>query len=175
MGLFFEVLSAINNPQQTGSIGQLATVMDGVRQAGGDRIDPSTMQTVLSTVGGFLRPAMKQQVGNPITPVGGILESLTGGSLDSGLLSSILTSQLQDQISQAVARKTGIDAATVGSMLPALVPAALSFFKMGEGIPGSGAPNPILTAFLDRDRDGDTDLGDLFKFAGRFLNPPTKL
>ncbi|PSB01591.1 DUF937 domain-containing protein [Merismopedia glauca] len=172
MGLFFEILSAINNPNQNGSVDQLSTVMNGLQQVGGDRIDPNTMQTVLSTVGGFLAPSLKQQMLGGALPVDGILSQLTGGNIGSGLLSSILTPQLQQQIAQAVAQKTGMDATMIQTMLPSIVPAVLGFFKMGEATPGSGASNSVLQAFLDSDRDGDTDLGDVFKFAGRFLNRP---
>ena len=172
MGLFFEILSAINNPNQNGSIEQLSTVMNGLKQVGGDRVDPSTMQTVLSTVGGFLGPSLKQQILGGAFPIEGILGKLTGGNLDSSLLSSILTPQLQEQIAQAVAQKTGMNATMIQTMLPSLLPAVLGFFKMGEGTAGSGASNSVLQAFLDSDKDGDTDLGDVFKFAGRFLNSP---
>jgi hypothetical protein len=172
MGLFFEMLSAINNPKQSGSIDQLSTVMKGIQQVGGDRVDPSTMQTVLSTVGGFLGPSLKQQVSGGGLPIDGILSQVTGGNMGSGLLSSLLTSQLQGQIAQAVAQKTGMNPTMIQTMLPGLLPAIMGFLKMGEGTPGSGASNSVLKAFLDSDKDGDTDLGDVFKFAGRFLNPP---
>jgi len=43
---------------------------------------------------------------------------------------------------------------------------------MGASTSGVGGSNSLLNTFLDSDRDGDTDLGDVFKFANRFLNPP---
>jgi hypothetical protein len=177
MGLFFEVLSAINNPNQKGSVDALSTVMNGLQQVGGDRVGAANMQTILSTVGGFLAPSLKQQMSGGDAPGGlpidGILGQLTSGGIGSEVMSSFLTSQLQQQMAQAVAQKTGMDATMIQGMLPGLIPAVLGFLKMGEGNPGSGATNTVLKAFLDSDRDGDADLGDVFKFAGRFLNPPS--
>jgi hypothetical protein len=43
---------------------------------------------------------------------------------------------------------------------------------LGAPTPGSIGTNPLLTGFLDGDKDGDVDLGDVFKFATRFLNSP---
>ncbi|HEY9736123.1 MAG TPA: hypothetical protein V6D06_07565, partial [Trichocoleus sp.] len=41
----------------------------------------------------------------------------------------------------------------------------------GCGQTGAGSGNSLLNAFLDSDRNGRTELGDVVKFAGRFLNP----
>jgi hypothetical protein len=73
---------------------------------------------------------------------------------------------------QAVSQKTGISVSVIQSALSAVIPAVLSLLNLGTGKPGSGlSDNPLLSAFLDGDRDGDTDLGDVLKFAIRFINP----
>jgi len=52
----------------------------------------------------------------------------------------------------------------VGSLAPLL----LKFLNLGSSSQGVGS-NPILTTFLDSNHDGNVDLGDALKFAGRFL------
>jgi hypothetical protein len=172
MGLFFDVLSAINNPNQQGSVDQLSSIVNTVNQTASG-VDATTTQTALSALTGVLRSTLKQQ---PTTGMGGLegmLSQFTGsGSTGLGMLSSVFTPQLQQQIAQTVAQKTGLSASLVQTMLPGLVTAALGFLKMGSGKPGSTTSNTVLSSFLDGDRDGDVDLGDAFKFANRFLNPP---
>ncbi|NJN87424.1 MAG: DUF937 domain-containing protein [Leptolyngbyaceae cyanobacterium SL_7_1] len=170
MGLFFDVLSSINNPNQRGSIDQLSSVTGVLQELAGNRgIDSGTMQSVLSGLGGALRPMMKQQA------VGGGLDDLigqfTGASAGLGALSSVLSPQIQAQLVRAIASKTGLPANTLEPMLSTLLPAVLGLLNMGAPAPGVGGKNPLLTAFLDSDRDQDVDLGDAFKFATRFLNP----
>jgi hypothetical protein len=173
MGLFFDVLSAINNPNQGGSVEQLTGIMNAANQmASASGMDGNAMQGALSGLGSVLRPAMKQQAAT------GGLESLVGqlagGALTGGAggaaLQSLLTPQLQQQVVQGLAQKTGLPAGVLQSALPGLVSTAMGFMNMGAPKGGIGT-NPLLRAFLDADRDGDADLGDVFKFAGRFLNP----
>lgn len=176
MGMFFDVLSAINNPNQQASVSQLASINDAIQQvATSQGIDAGKAQSLMSALGGFLRPALKQQqsaIG------GGQLESLLG-RLGTGVgtaagataLSSLLPPQMQQQMIQAIAQKTGLSPNMLQGAIPVLVPAVLGLLNMGANKPGTGGGNPLLKTFLDSDRDGDTDLGDVFKFANRFLNP----
>ncbi|MBF1999646.1 MAG: DUF937 domain-containing protein [Synechococcales cyanobacterium M58_A2018_015] len=172
MGLFFEVLSAINNPNQQASVDQLSSITNTVQQLAASRgIEPSTMQTVLSGLGSALRPAMQQQARG-----GGSLENLmgqlTGASGGLGALSSFLPPQMQQQLVQGIAQKTGISAGTLEGMLPTLIPVVMNLLKMGNSTSGGGiGSNPLLRTFLDSDNDQDVDLGDVFKFANRFLTP----
>jgi hypothetical protein len=171
MGLFFEMLSAINNPAQQGSVDQLRTVMNSAQQLGGGRIDPSTLQTVLSTVGGLIRPALQQQRLGGENPLGNLVGQVAGAGAGSGALQSLLNPQLQEQLVQGIAQKTGLDASTLQTMLPGILSAVTGFLNLGAGTPGGQGTNPVLNTFLDSDKDGDVDLGDVFKFASRFLNP----
>jgi len=173
MGLFFDVLSAINNPNQQGSVDQLGAIVNTVQQLT-TGVDDRTTQTAMSALTGVLRSTLKQQAA---TGGAGALESMlsqfTGGA---GALPSLLNSpQMHQQLAQVVAQKTGLNPTMVQTMLPGLITAALGFLKIGDGKPGSGASNTVLNTFLDSDRDGSVDLGDAFKFASRFLNPPAKL
>jgi hypothetical protein len=178
MGLFFDVLSAINNPNQNASVDQLSSITNTVQQlATSHNIEPSTMQTVMSSLGGALRPMLRQQASSG--GMGNVLGQLAAGQMTgAGLagLSSFLTPQLQQQIAQTISQRTGLGAGTIQTMLPALVPVVMQLLNMGAPKSTTGATgiaaNPLLASFLDTDRDQDVDLGDVFKFAGRFLNPP---
>jgi hypothetical protein len=189
MGLFFDVLSAINNPDQQANVEQLQNLATSVQQvASENNLDASTTQSVLSALGGALRPALQQQAqstggidqlggllsqltGGGNNPLGGILGQLTGGAGGMAALQNMIPQQLQDQIIQGVAQKTGLNASMIQGMLPTLLPAVMGMFQMGASKPGASGQggNPLLNAFLDVDRDGDVDLGDMLKFANRFL------
>ncbi|WP_421659312.1 DUF937 domain-containing protein [Leptothermofonsia sp. ETS-13] len=176
MGLFYEVLSAINNPNQQASIDQLSSLSGSVQQLANQHgIDNNTMQTVLSALGGALSPVLRQQAGSQ--SLEGMLGQLaggnfagTGGNFNPSSLVSLIPPQFQEQIIQTVAQKTGLSAGMLQGLLPALLPIVMNFLNMGKSTSGGQGANPLLNAFLDSDRDGDTDLGDVMKFANRFLN-----
>jgi hypothetical protein len=171
MSVFFEILSAINNPNQQGSVDQLSHIVNTVQQLGSDRgISPSTLQTVLSSLSGFLSSVLRQRTVAVGGPTDRLPEQGAESGAGTGAFESFLTPQVQQEIVQVVAQKTGLSAATLQALLPGLILAATGFLSLGAskaGVPGS---NPVLSAFLDRDRDAD--LGEVFKFATRLLNPP---
>lgn len=172
MGMFFEVLQAINNPNQQASVSQLGSVMGALQQTGAGRgLNATAMQTVVSALGGVLQPALKQQVTTAGLPsLMGMITQFGSGSGGNNALSSLLTPQLQQQMTQGLAQKTGLDATMLQSMLPSLLGGVMGLLNMGVGKSGTSETNGILNAFLDG--DGATDLGDVFKFANRFLNAP---
>ncbi|MGL5509389.1 MAG: hypothetical protein ACRDB1_07200, partial [Microcoleaceae cyanobacterium] len=147
-----------------------------VQQLATDKnIDASTMQTVMSTVGGFLRPALQQQ-----KSLGGMdqLQNLigqvaggggAGGGL--GMLSSLLAPQLQGQIVEKLAQTTGLSPSILEGVVSSVLPGIMGLFNMGGSFPGAKTENPLLASFLDSDNDKDVDLGDVLKFANRFMNP----
>jgi hypothetical protein len=182
MGLFFEVLSAINDPNRQGSVDQLGAVAKAVEGLGGAQgLNSPVAQTAISVLGGQVKSAL-QQGGS--SGIGDLLGQVAGGNLagmvgqaaagGAGLagLQAMFPPQMQQQIAQGIAQKTGLNAQTIQGMLPTLIPAVMGLLNMGATKPGVPGGNPILNAFLDSDKDGDTDLGDVMKFAGRFLNPP---
>jgi Bacterial protein of unknown function (DUF937) len=189
MGLFFEVLNAINSPNQQANVDQLSTLTGSVQQLAGQHgVDSTAMQLIMSSLGGFLRPALQQQG----AALGGVqLESLigqlAGGSTASGVagqfmgsneslsaLQALLPPHVQQEMIQGIARQTGMNPSLIQGVLPSLVPMAMNFLHLGANAPGSRGLNPILKAFLDGDRAGNTDLGDMMKFASRFLNAPNQ-
>lgn len=177
MGLFFDVLSSINNPNQQGSVDDLSTILKTVQQVTeGKGIDTSTSQSILSVVGGLTRSALQQQQGTVGAPsLDGMLGQLAGGALSGSgggtALQSFFPPALQQQAMQAIATKTGLSPALVQTMLPELISTVLGVLNMGAPAPGARGTNPLLSAFLNSDNDKDVDMGDVLKFAGRFLNP----
>ncbi|MFN6517175.1 MAG: DUF937 domain-containing protein [Nostoc sp. CreGUA01] len=173
MGLFFEVLSAINNPNQRGNVGQLESIINSIQQVATSRgIQPSQMQNIMSIVGNVLRPVLRQQQS---LPGGNQLQNLIGqvtGSSTSGVgMQSLLSPQLQQQIVQRVSQTTGISPNVIEAILPTLTSGLQGLLSMGSTNGGSLNSNSILNTFLDSDRDGDTDLSDVLKFGDRFLHP----
>ena len=165
MGLFFELLNSINDPKQSGSIDQLTGVMDGVKSMSQKYdLDPGTLQSVMSAMGDPMRSAIQaktmNQSGNPmelLTPV------LSGNPT---AISSLFTPALQQQMVQSVSQKTGVSTNVLQLVVPALIPVVMNLFKMGTGT-GLNT-NTLFSSFLGGDR---ADLGQVFKYADRFLNP----
>jgi hypothetical protein len=171
MGLFFDVLSTINNPNQQGSVAQLESITNSVQQVMVSRgIQPSQMQNVMSILGNMLRPALKQQHstldGNQLQ---NLIDQVVDTNLDTFALQSLLSPQLQQQIVEAVSQQTGLSPNVIQAALPTLTSAVLSLLNMGSTKSGTLGSNSLLSTFLDSDTN--TDMGDVLKFANRFLNP----
>ncbi len=173
MSLFFDVLSSINNPQQQGSVAQLDQVVGNLQQlATNQGIDTAQLQSVLSSVGSFLGPALQQQQG---VLGSGQLENLVGQLGGSGApataMQSLIPPQVMQQLVQAVSQKTGLDTGMLQNLLPSLIPAVMGLLHMGASKPGAeGGDNSLLKTFLNG--GSSADMGEVFKFANRFLNPP---
>jgi hypothetical protein len=173
MSLFFDVLSSINNPNQGGSVqqlGQLTNTVNDLSKTNG--LNPSAMQGIMSSLGPVLRPALQEQMKGDSNVLENMMGQVTGGGdvgLGAGGLGSMLTGPLQSQVVSGIAAKTGLDSNMLQGIVPKLLPVVMGLLSMGK--PTGGGSNPLVKAFLDADRDGDTDLGDVFKFANRFMNP----
>jgi hypothetical protein len=173
MGLFFDVLTAINNPNQQASVEQLGSLTNEIQQVAGKfGLDAAKTQSVVSAIGSQLRPALQQQStsGNPLD-LGSLIGQVTGGGSNLGALQSMIPPQAQQLLLQGISAKTGLSASSAEGLLPSLLPTVMKFLNLGAPTPGSIGTNPLLTGFLDSDKDGDVDLGDVLKFATRFLNP----
>jgi uncharacterized protein YidB (DUF937 family) len=188
MGVFFEILSAINNPEQKASINQLSQVTNAIQSLTDERgIDPSMTQSIMSTVGGYMRSALQQkdetggagQIGNLVgqlagggNQIGSIVGQLAGGNPSFSAIQSFIPPQIQQQMIEGLVQKTGLPTNAIQGMLPTLLPTVFNLLQMGSSKPGVSASNPVLNAFLDSSSEGGADLGNVIKFANRFLNPP---
>ncbi len=179
MGLFDQILGAINNPNQQASPDQLGSILGMAQQLSSRQgMDANATQTALSVVGGYVRSALQQQ-----RATGGaeraeaIVNQYGGASPSTDVLDSLFSTGQQQQVAQAVAQRTGLSADKVLALLPILVPIVLSLLKQGNssqagqaGQAGTQTSNNVLNGFLDADGDGDVDIGDAMSMAGRYLN-----
>lgn len=177
MGLFDQILGAVNNPNQQASPDQLGTILNTVQQLSSQQgLNTSATQTALSVVGGYVRSALQQQrTTKGPAQAEAIVNQFGGTNPSPNALEALFTPNQQQQVAQDVSRKTGISADQVIALLPILVPIVLNLLK--QGAQQSNAPtattagtNTVLNGFLDADGDGDVDVGDAMSLAGRFLN-----
>jgi hypothetical protein len=165
MGLFFELLNSINDPKQSGNIDQLSGLLHAATTVSQQHnLDSGMMQTVLSAMSGPMQSALQNSGGdNPMDLLSGLMSG------NAGAIGQIFTPQLQQQMVQAVSQKTGINSSILQAAIPVLIPVVLNLFKMG-GSSSSGKldTNSLLNTFLKGDR---ADLGQVMKYADRFLNP----
>lgn len=177
MGLFDQVLAAVNNPDQQASPDQLGNIVNVMQQLASSKgADASTTPAVMSVVGQFVRSSLqekRQTIGVQQTEA--LVDRYSGMAANPSAVSALFSPAQQEQLANAVAQKTGLDANLILSMLPLAIPVILNFLKSGASKSGSPATqasgsNSVLSAFLDSDGDRDVDLGDALSLASRFLN-----
>jgi hypothetical protein len=165
MSLFFELLNSINDPKQSGSIDQLSGVMDAVTSmAQKHDLDAGTLQSVMSVMSDPMRSAMQAQ-GTSSNPMDLLTTVMSG---NPAAINSLFTPQLQQQMIQLVSQKTGVNSSVIQAVVPALIPVVMNLFKMGTGSGGLSNGNSLFNSFLGGER---ADLGQVMKYADRFLNP----
>jgi hypothetical protein len=175
MGLFDQVLGAINNPDQQASPDQLGNILQVVQQLSHTQgADTSQSQALVSIVGQHVRAALQQQrsaVGN--SQVEALVNQFGGSSANLEAVQALFSPDQQERLVEEASQRTGLDGNKIQAMLPVIVPIALNFLKSGStstGEAGEGRSNSVLNTFLDGDADGDVDLGDALSMANRFLN-----
>lgn len=172
MGLFDQIINAIDNSNQQGNTGQLGNILNTVQQVSNSTgTDPSTMQSALGIVGNYVRSALQQKQateGNQAAQ--NVVNQFGGTSPNPQAVNSLFAPFLQQQLAETVAQRTGLNAGMVQQLLPILVPVVLNLLKSGANSqnPQAGG-NPVLNSFLDSDRDGDVDIMDAIQLASRYL------
>ena len=158
MGLFFELLSSINNPHQTGKIQDLSEVISSVStMANRQGVEDQNMQQIISELNGPLRASLQNTSSTltQFTPDASkpLVKNLLGQLINAGQLNQI-------------ASQTGISSAQLQTMIPILIPILMKLFKMGQN---SSRPdrNGLLESFLSNET---TDLGEIFQYAPRLLS-----
>ncbi|HLO50514.1 MAG TPA: DUF937 domain-containing protein [Kamptonema sp.] len=175
MGLFDQILGAIENPNQQASPNQLDGIVSTVQQLGNNYgVDAGTTQVAMSILGGYVRSALqdvRSQSGN--SQAEAIVNQYSGTTPNAQAVQSLFNSSQVTQIAQAIAQRTGLDEGTIQAMIPVLIPLVLNLLQMGSNAqnPQSGQ-NSLLSSFLDADGDNDVDIGDAMMMAGRFFNQP---
>jgi hypothetical protein len=169
MGLFDQVVGALNNPNQQASADQLGSILNVVQQVAGQQgLNAGTTQTMMSVVGQHLRTALKEQQAQG-APTEELVNRYSGTQPNPEAVNSIFSNrELQNTIAD-VTQRTGLNPQTVQSLLPVLVPVVLNLLQTGATKQAGQGGNSVLSTFLDSDRDGDFDIGDAMSMAGRFL------
>ncbi|MDF5718500.1 MAG: hypothetical protein PUP93_32710 [Rhizonema sp. NSF051] len=172
MGLFDQILGAIENPEQEGSLGHLGDIVNTVEQLSQNTgTEPSTMQSILGIVGKYVRSSLQEKQatdGNEAAQA--TVDEYAGTSPSSEAVESLLSPFIQQEIGQVIQERTGLDAGMIQQFLPTLVPVVLNILKSGANSqnPQTGE-NPVLNAFLDADHSGSVNLADIMQMASRFL------
>lgn len=174
MGLFDQILGAIDNPNQQANPNQISSILNVVQQVSGQQgLNDSATQTVLSVLGGHVRSALQQQQAQGgRSQVASLVEHFAGTSPNQSAVQSIFSPQQQQFAVQDASQRTGIDASKIQMLLPILIPIVLNLLKTGASNQGSvqnPQSNSVLNAFLDADNDGAVDVGDAISIASRFL------
>ncbi|MCU0541215.1 MAG: DUF937 domain-containing protein [Oscillatoriaceae cyanobacterium Prado104] len=172
MGLFDQILSAIDDPNQQASPNQLGNILGAVQQLSGNQgVDSGTTQLAMSVLGGYVRSALQNVRSNSgEEQAQQIVNQFSGTNPSSQAVQALFGGQI-GQVVEAVAQRTGLNSETVQAMIPVLVPLVLNLLQTGSNMqnPNQGS-NPVLNAFLDGDGDGDVDISDAMSMASRFLS-----
>jgi len=172
MGLFDEILNAVNNPSQQGNEAQLSGILDAVQQLNSNMgTSPDTTQSLVSGLGGYVRSALQEKQATEGTgSVQSILDQFAGTGANPQALGALFSPSQQEQVVQGLSQRTGVNAQTIAALLPVLIPIVLNLLQTGRNTQNPQAGNNVLGTFLDGDRDGDVDITDVLGMAGRYLN-----
>ncbi|MCX7593995.1 MAG: DUF937 domain-containing protein [Fischerella sp.] len=172
MGLFDQIINAIDNPSQQGSTGQLGDILNIIQQLSNSTgTNPATMQSVVGIVGNYVRSALQEKQANyGNQEAQAVVNQYSGTSANPQAVDSLFSHGMQQQVAEAVAQRTGLNAGTIQQLLPILVPLVLNLLRTGANAqnPQAGG-NSVLNSFLDSDRDGDVDIIDAIQMASRYL------
>lgn len=179
MSLFDQVVGALSNPNQQASPEHLGGIVGTVQQVmNGQGMDAATTQTLLSVVGKHVRSALQEKrAAQGAGQVEDLVNQYSGTGANPAAVPSVLGSAGAQRTIQDSVQATGLNAQTIQSLLPILIPVVLQFLQSGsanqstarQNAPSGRGSNPVLSAFLDSDRDGDVDVGDAMSIAGQFL------
>ncbi|MBD2438955.1 DUF937 domain-containing protein [Nostoc sp. FACHB-110] len=169
MGLFDQILGAVANSNQQGSLGQLGGIINTVQQLS-DRTgaDSSTIQSLVGIVGNYVRSSLQEKQntgGNAEAET--LVNQYAGTSPNAEAVNSLFSLGMQQQIAQVAAQRTGLDANTIQQVLPLIVPVVLNFLQFGANSQSGG--NSVLSSFLDADKDGDVDIADAIQLASQYI------
>jgi uncharacterized protein YidB (DUF937 family) len=169
MGLLQELESAINSSEHNASTDQLSNILETVQKAVvAQGINPEVVQKLLSELGSQLRPVLQN-----LDKTGALAPVIDSTSPEQpatqSQIDSLIKPEAQSQIIKDISTKTGIDASALSNLLPTLIPAVIGLLGMGASALKGISKNPILRTFLDADKDGDVDLGDVFIHARKFI------
>ena len=172
MGLFDQIVTALNDPNQLGNTDQITGILNTAQQLGNQLgISPETSQMVMSMVGSSVRSSLQEkqtEIGND--GVQNLVNQFGGITSNPQAVEMLFSSTQQQQLIQTVSQHTGVSAQTIQSILPIVVPLVLNLLKTGTNQQQSASTsNSVLNSFLDADGDGDVDIADAMRLGGQYL------
>lgn len=188
MNLFNTLLTAIDDPAKQASTDGLSTLLGTLQQLGSGQGDPKAVQGLVGIAGKYVRTSLQDQQASGNAQA--IVNQYGGTQPSEAAVTALLSVPQIEQLVAEAETRTGLDAGTVRSLLPTVIPMVLALLKMGSdkgdtaapaaapastpASPDAAAPAPatgnaLLNSFLDSDGDGDLDVGDALKLASRFL------
>lgn len=174
MSLFDQIMSAVANPQQQGSTDQIGNILGVAQQVAGNQgLDSGATQAVMSMLGGYVRSSLQNtQAHQGRDQAQMLVNQYAGLGSNPQAVDALFPGAMQQQVAEGIAQRIGLNSGMVQSMLPVLVPLVLNMLRSGAPAQGvqAGGGNSVLNAFLDADRDGDVDMGDVMGMAGQYLN-----
>lgn len=114
MGLFDQILGAIDNPNQQASPNQLGSILGAVEQLSGTQgVDAGTTQLAMSVLGGYVRSALQNVRSNSgEAQAQEIVNQFSGTNPNPQAVQSLFGGGQVAQIVQDIAQRTGINNAT---------------------------------------------------------------
>lgn len=163
------IAGAMNNPNQQANPGEMGGIIGTLNQLSAQHgTDPSTVHSLMSTVGDYVRGALQQKredVGRE--GVQDIARNFAGTSPNDAAVDHLFSDEEQQQIAQTAAGRTGVDPSLVRRMLPVLVPLVLKLLHSGTSTqPEANGENPLLNAFLGGGQGDNMDLGSAVRMLG---------
>lgn len=171
MGLFDVIASAIHNPEQLASSGQLTDIFNSVGQVSKTYAsNPEAVQSAMSVVGKHVRSSLqeKRNTGN-FSQAQSLVNQFSGNQPSTQAVNMIFSAPQLQRLIQEIEGRTGLSSGTVQNMLPMLVPLVLKFLQTGASKQNPQSSNAVLSSFLDADGDGDVDMMDAMRMASRYL------
>ncbi|MEM1426049.1 MAG: hypothetical protein AAGF75_05795 [Cyanobacteria bacterium P01_H01_bin.130] len=167
MSFLKSIMSAVEDPNTMGSMGQVAGILSAVNGvANQNGVDANTMQSVVGVVGKYVQGGLKARDADD-TPVSAqdLVSQFAGTQPNEQALNAILSAPQVDSLVGELEGVTGLEAGTIRGLLPMAVPLVLNLLKTGETTEQGSTNNSLVSSFIDQDGDGDTDLSDIMGMA----------
>jgi len=171
MSLFFDLLCAVNSPNQRASVDQLRVVADVLEVAAQQHgITSAEVQTALSAISPHLRAVLQQKVSILQQPAETTVHQLAETET-SDTIQTMVSPSVYSTMGRSVAAQTSLSDETGKEILSLLIPAAMHLLDLGAQYNVSNG-NLLVSRFLNSDRREDLDLGEVAYFIHRMMDAP---
>ena len=167
MDFLKSIMSAVEDPNTMGSMGQVAGILSAVNGVAKDNgVDAKTMQSVVGVVGKYVQGGLQARDADdsPATAQD-LVSQFAGNQPSEQALNAILSTPQVNSLVGELEGMTGLEEGTIRGLLPMAVPLVLNLLKTGETAEEGSTSNSLVSSFIDQDGDGDTDLSDVMGMA----------